>query len=80
MQYTANTTISAQIISFVRSLVRVRSAQHADCDSFTIYTPAGGVIGSYASVEAAETALHYLPYSVRQQAEIHDADGYCLCR
>lgn len=81
MQYSANTIISlfARFLTFLRALSAVRPARTAVA-GFSIYVPGEGLIGDYATVTEAETALHYLPYSIRQRATIHDADGYCICR
>lgn len=82
MQYSANTAVSlfARFFAALRALFAVRPARVAAADGFSIYVPGEGLIGDYATVAEAETALHYLPYSVRQRATIHDADGYCICR
>ena len=82
MQYSANTTVSlfARFLSALRAAFTIHSARAATVAGFSIYVPGEGLIGDYDTVEQAETALHYLPYSVRQQATIHDADGYCVCR
>lgn len=83
MQHSANTTISlfARFLAALRALFAVRPSHAAAAVAgFSIYIPDEGLIGDYATVAEAETALHYLPYSVRQQATIHDADGYCICR
>lgn len=79
MHYSASTTISpfARFLAALRALFAVRPA---DAAGFSIYIPGEGLIGDYATVTEAETALHYLPYSVRQRATIHDGDGYCICR
>ena len=39
-------------------------------NTFTIFSPAYGQIGSFPTVEDAVTALHFLPYSVRRNAAI----------
>lgn len=82
MQYSANTTISpfARFFAALRALFAVRPARAAAVSGYSIYVPGEGLIGDYTTVTEAETALHYLPYSVRQRATIHDADGYCICR
>ena len=81
MQYSANTIISlfARFLTLLRALSAVRPARAAVA-GFSTYVPGEGLIGNYATVTEAETALHYLPYSIRQRATIHDADGYCICR
>ena len=81
MHYSASTTISpfARFLAALRTLFAVRPAG-VDAAGFSIYIPGEGLIGDYATVTEAETALHYLPYSVRQRATIHDSDGYCICR
>ena len=38
------------------------------------------LVGSYATVNEAECAMHYPPYSARQSATICDQDGYCVVR
>ncbi len=81
MQHTANISLLARFLSALHALFAVRSARAAaDAVGFSIYVPGEGLIGDYATVTEAETALHYLPYSVRQRAEILDGDGYCLSR
>ena len=50
----------------------------ADVESFSIFVPGMEAIGDYPTVEEAETALHYLPFSIRQQAVIVNQDGYCV--
>ncbi len=83
MQYLANTTLSpfARFISALRTLFVVRSGNVATADAgYSIYIPGEGLMGDYATAEEAETVLCRLPYTVRQRATIHDADGYCICR
>lgn len=83
MQHSANTAISlfTHFIAALRTLFAVQPAHVASAVAgFSIYIPSKGLIGDYATVAEAETALHYLPYSVRQKATIHDGDGYCICR
>lgn len=79
MQHTANTTLSARIVAFLRSLFPAQTCAPMQ-ETFSIHVSGMGVIGSYTNIIDAESALHYLPYSVRQRAEILDGDGYCLSR
>ena len=69
--WTAVVALMAVIFAF--------SAQPAP-ESYSIHVPGEGMIGDYSSVQEAETALHYLPYSARQRATICDQDGVCVCR
>lgn len=83
MQYSDNTTVPllARFLAALRTLFITRPSRAAAIVAgFSIYIPGEGLIGDYATVSEAETALHYLPYSVRQRATIHDADGYCIYR
>lgn len=76
MQIVANTTSL-----FARTRIAFRSLfSTAPAVGYSICVPGMDSIGSYETVEQAETALHYLPFSVRQQAAIYDADGYCVRR
>lgn len=79
MQHTVNTTLSARIVAFLRYLFPAQTCAPMQ-ESFSIHVPGMGVIGSYTNIIDAESALYYLPYSVRQRAEILDGDGYCLSR
>lgn len=79
MQHTVNTTLSARIITFLRSLFPAQTCAPMQ-ESFSIHVPGMGVIGNYTKIIDAEIALHYLPYSIRQRAEILDGDGHCLSR
>ena len=77
MQKTANaTTMFARIITAARAALAARSVP----ESYSINVPGLGLIGDYATVTEAESALHYLPYSARQRATICDQDGYCVVR
>lgn len=76
MQTTANTTIITRIIAAARAALAAQEAP----ESYSINIPGVGLIGSYATVNEAECAMHYLPYSTRQCATICDQDGYCVVR
>ena len=80
MQTTANTT-HINLASILRSLLQIRPRLRAAApESYTLYAPGYGMIGDYATANEAENARCRLPYSVRQQAEIYDENGACLCR
>lgn len=51
----------------------------APASSYSVLV-AGRTVGSYATPEEAETALHRLPYPQQQRATICDADGFCVAR
>lgn len=77
MQHVANTnTTLARILCAIRAALAAQPAP----ESYSIHVPGEGMIGDYSSVQEAETALHYLPYSARQRATICDQDGVCVCR
>lgn len=76
IQLTANT--KARCTRNLFSLLRtVLSA--APASSYSVLV-AGRTVGSYATPEEAETALHRLPYPQQQRATICDADGFCVAR
>ena len=78
MQNTANAIpVFPRIFSMIRA-IRAAVAARADVESFSIFVPGMEAIGDYPTVEEAETALHYLPFSIRQQAVIVNQDGYCV--
>ena len=77
MQKTVNaTTMFARIITAARAALAAQPVP----ESYSINVPGVGLIGDYATVTEAESALHYLPYSARQRATICDQDGYCVVR
>ena len=78
MQNTANAIPVFPRIFSVISAIRAAMTARADVESFSIFVPGMEVIGDYPTVEEAETALHYLPFSIRQQAAIVNQDGYCV--
>ena len=78
MQNTANDIPVFPRIFSVISAIRAATTARADVESFSIFVPGMEVIGDYPTVEEAETALHYLPFSIRQQAAIVNQDGYCV--
>lgn len=76
MQIAANTTgVFARTRTAFRSMFSTTPTV-----TYSICVPGMESIGSYDTIEQAEAALHYLPFSVRQQAAIYDADGYCVRR
>lgn len=80
MQNTANAMPVFPRIFAVLRAIRAAMAARPDVESYSIFVPGMEAVGDYATVEEAETALHYLPYSARQQATICDQDGYCVVR
>ena len=77
MQKTVNaTTMFARIITAARAALAAQTVP----ECYSINVPGLGLIGDYATITEAESALHYLPYSARQQATICDQDGYCVVR
>ena len=77
MQLTANTTrrrCTRNLFSLLRAAMSV-----APTPSYSVLV-AGYTVGSYATPEEAETALHCLPYPQQQRATICDADGFCVTR
>ena len=80
MQNTANAMpVFPRIFAVLRAIRAAMAARH-DVESYSISVPGMEAIGDYPTVEEAETALHYLPFSIRQQATICDQDGYCVVR
>lgn len=77
MQLTANTTRRRCTRNPFAILRAVLSA--APAPSYSVLV-AGRTVGSYATPEEAETALHRLPYPQQQRAIICDADGFCVAR
>lgn len=77
MQLTANTT-RRRCTFHLFSLLRAAFAA-APASSYSVLV-AGRTVGSYATPEEAETALHRLPYPQQQRATICDADGFCVAR
>ena len=77
MQKTVNATA---FFSHILATARAALAAQNVPESYSINVPGLGLIGDYATVADAESALHYLPYSARQRATICDQDGYCVVR
>lgn len=78
MQLTANTKTRRCTFPLF-SLLRAAFAASAPAPSYSVLV-AGHTVGSYATPEEAETALHRLPYPQQQRATICDADGFCVAR
>ena len=78
MKSTVNAaTVLSGIIAAVRAALAYRPAWP---ESYSISAPGLGLMGDFATIAEAESALRRLPRRAREQATICDADGRCLAR
>lgn len=52
-----------------------KAAERGGAKLYRIHLPGVGMFGSYPTIEAAQTAIYYLPIGVRKRATIHRCDG-----